>query len=164
MWRPCAPQTSVFLERIGPRTPRSQKSAVLYYFLCADFENHCKHRLKVEIVRSDWSFWASRCGFVALSKTSAKPVRNSKYCIKKPTLCTRVRTRDVLLKFIFRKRLWLERVCKVRARHALLLRFHSVFCVGAVLGPFWPWARFLVIFFEILRVPILTLFARSILR
>ena len=26
-------------------------------------------------------------------------------------------------------------MCKVRSRLALLLRFHSVFCVGAVLGP-----------------------------
>ena len=54
--------------------------------------------------------------------------------MKRPTLCTRVRTRDVFLRFIFIKRLWLEHVCKERARHALLLRFHSVFCVGAVLG------------------------------
>ena len=33
-----------------------------------------------------------------------------------------------------KKRLWLEHVCKARARLALLLRFYSVFRVGTVLG------------------------------
>ena len=37
-------------------------------------------------------------------------------------------------KFNYEKRLWLEHVSKVCSRLALLLRFHSVFCVGAVLG------------------------------
>ena len=37
-------------------------------------------------------------------------------------------------KSILKKRLWLEHVCKVRSRLALLLRFYSVFCVGADFG------------------------------
>ena len=65
------------------------------------------------------------------SKCTTKPDKKLKVCPKSATVCTRVRTRNVFLKSNLKKRLWLEHVCKVRSRLALLLRFYSVFCVGA---------------------------------
>ena len=56
VWRTGVLLTSVFLEWIGPRTPRAQKFAVLQGFLCALYQKHCKRRLKLKIVPSDWSF------------------------------------------------------------------------------------------------------------
>ena len=69
-----------------------------------------------------------------LSKCTAKPDSKSKVHQKNVTVCTRVRTRNVFLKSILKKRLWLEHVSKVYSRLALLLRFHSVFGVWIILG------------------------------
>ena len=52
------------------------------------------------------------------------------------TFCTRSRLKIVFLKSVLRKRLWLEHVCKVSSRLALLLRVYNVLCVEAVFGPF----------------------------
>ena len=67
------------------------------------------------------------------SKCTAKPDSKSKVHQKNVTVCTRVRTRNVFLESNLKKRLWLEHVSKVYSRLALLLRFHSVFCVGTIL-------------------------------
>ena len=68
------------------------------------------------------------------SKCTVKLSSKSKVYQKNVTVCTRVRTRSVFLKSNLKKRLWLEHVCKVRSRLALLLRFYSVFCVGVDFG------------------------------
>ncbi len=70
-----------------------------------------------------------------LLKCTAKPDSKSKVRQKNATVCTRVRTRSVFFNLILKKRLWLEHVCKVRSRLALLLRFYSVFRFGADFGP-----------------------------
>ena len=67
---------------------------------------------------------------------------------KNATGCTRVRTRSVFLNLIWKKRLWLEHVCKVRSRLALLLRFYSVFCVGADFGSLGLFGRIFGDFFR----------------
>ena len=69
-----------------------------------------------------------------LLKCTAKPDSKSKVRQKNASVCTRVRTRIVFLNFFLKKRLWLEHVCKVRSRLALLLRFYSVFRVGVDFG------------------------------
>ena len=51
------------------------------------------------------------------------------------------------LKSNLKKRLWLEHVCKVRSRLALLLRLYSVFCVEAVLGSLGLLGLIFVVFF-----------------
>ena len=42
VWRTPVLLTTVFVEWIAPRLARAQKSAFLYYFLCALRENHYK--------------------------------------------------------------------------------------------------------------------------
>ena len=69
-----------------------------------------------------------------LSKSTVKLDSKSKVFQKNVTVCTRVRTRNVFFKLILKKRLWLEHVCKVRSRLALLLRFYSNFRVGVDFG------------------------------
>ena len=73
------------------------------------------------------------------SKCTVQPDSKSKVCKKNETVCTRVRTRNVFFKSILKKRLWLEHVCKVRSRLALLLRFYSVFRVWV---DFWSLGLF----------------------
>jgi hypothetical protein len=53
VWRTCVLLTTVFIDWIGPRRSRAQKSALLWHFSRAHFGNVYKHRLKVEIVHSD---------------------------------------------------------------------------------------------------------------
>ena len=48
----------------------------------------------------------------------------------------------------FEKRLWFEHVFKVRSRLALLLRFYSVFCVGADFGSLGLFGRIFGDFFR----------------
>ena len=45
-----------------------------------------------------------------------------------------------------KKRLWLEHVCRIRSRFALLLRFYSVFCVGADFGSLELFGRIFLVF------------------
>ena len=52
------------------------------------------------------------------------------------------------LKSNLKKRPWLEHVCKVRSRLALLLRFYSVFCVGTDFGSLGLFGSILVDFFK----------------
>ena len=82
------------------------------------------------------------------SKCTTKPYYKSKVPPKNATVCTRVRTRSVFLKSNLKKRLWLEHVCKVRSRLALLLRFYSVFCVGADFGSLGLFGRIFGDFFR----------------
>ena len=76
-----------------------------------------------------------------LSKCTAKPDSKSKVRQKIASVCTRVRTRIVFLNLFLKKRLWLEHVCKVRSRLALLLRFYSVFRFGTDFGPLGLFGR-----------------------
>ena len=85
---------------------------------CDAFKTHCKTPLKVK-----------------------SPPKNA-------TVCTRVRTRSVFLKSNLKKRLWLEHVCKVRSHLAFLLRFYSVFYVGADFGSLGLFGRIFGDFFR----------------
>ena len=55
---------------------------------------------------------------------------------------------NVFLKSILKKRLWLEHLSKVCSRLALLLRFYSVFCVGADFGSLGLFGRIFGDFFR----------------
>ena len=76
-----------------------------------------------------------------LLKCTAKPDSKSKVRQQIASVCTRVRTRIVFLNLCLKKRLWLEHVCKVRSRLALLLRLYSVFRFGADFGPLGLFGR-----------------------
>ena len=67
--------------------------------------------------------------------------------LKRDSLHTCPHEKGFLLIY-FEKRLWLEHVCKVRSRLALLLRFYTVFCVGADFGSLGLFGRILVDFFR----------------
>ena len=82
------------------------------------------------------------------SKGTVKPYSKSKVFQKNVTVCTRVRTRSVFFKLSLKKRLWLEHVCKVRSRLALLLRFYSVFHFGADFGSLGLFGRIFGYFFR----------------
>ena len=146
VWRTCVLLTTVFIDWIGSRRSRAQKSALLYNFSRAHFGNVYKHRLKARIVHSALHFWASRCGFVVLSKPTAKPERKSKLWCQSSILCTRSRLISVISKNILGKRFWLEHVCKVCAQSILLLRFCSDSWCEAVLEPSATLRRFCVFF------------------
>ena len=146
----CVLQTTCFLERISPWRTRVQKSAVLWCFLRACFENHCKSLVKIKIRCPERPFWASRCGFVVLSKTTVKPMWKSKVCPQSAILCTRSRLKIIFSNIFFEERLRLERVCKVRARRALLLRFYRGSCSEAVFAPFGFLCGICIVFYAVL--------------
>ena len=89
----------------------------------ARFENYWNSPAIFNKMTSEGPFWASRCGFIVLSKSIAKLDSKSKFRVWNAILCTRVRTRSAILKIKLKNRLWCEHVCKVRVR---LMRFTAV--------------------------------------
>ena len=89
----------------------------------ARLENYWNSLAIFNKMTSEGPFWASRCGFIVLSKSTAKLDSKSEFCVCSAILCTRVRTRSAILKIEFKNRLWCEHVCKVRVR---LMRFTAV--------------------------------------
>ena len=87
-----------------------------------------------------------------LSKTTIKPQRKTHVCTENAILCTRSRLKIVFSNGSFEKRLWLEHVCKVCARLALLLRFYGGSCAEAVFEALALLDALLVIFFGILQL------------
>ena len=123
------------------------KSLRFYSTFCVHFSKTILNPLRIKIRRSDWSFWHSRCGFVALPKSTTKHQRKYQMSSRSRTFCTRSRLKVVFPKMNLKKRMWLEHVCKVCSRLVLLLRFYSVFCVGPLFGHLGALVPILVFFF-----------------